>query len=230
MFLTKLTVDVRSREFRRDLANLHEMHRTVMSGYPRVEDGSPARQTHGVLWRLDATPAGYTQYVQSLTRPDWTGLPETLLTSPAEVRSLDPLLDAIEPGRVLAFRLLANATKDSVPAEPGGRGLRVAHRTPEAQVSWLARKGQRHGFALRDRPDGVPDVTLWSAPRMTGRKKAGRPITVDAVRFDGHLVVTDADELREAVGSGIGRAKAYGCGMLSLARARIDLGEVAEVA
>ena len=40
------------------------------------------------------------------------------------------------------------------------------------------------------------------------------------VRFDGELTVTDPGELRDAVAAGIGPAKAFGFGLLSLARPR----------
>ena len=37
--------------------------------------------------------------------------------------------------------------------------------------------------------------------------------------FDGSLTVTDPEKLRHALSNGIGRAKGYGCGMLTLAPA-----------
>lgn len=39
------------------------------------------------------------------------------------------------------------------------------------------------------------------------------------MRYDGTAIVTDPDALAEAVLVGIGRAKSYGAGLLSLARA-----------
>jgi CRISPR system Cascade subunit CasE len=222
VFLTKLTINVRSREFRRDFANIHDMHRTVMSAYPDPEDkDAPARQAHAVLWRLDATNTGYIQHIQSRTKPDWTNLPPAHLTQPAEVRTLEPVLDAIRPGRKLAFRLLANATQDTRPAKTKGETIRVAHRTAEAQINWLIRKGERHGFVIPTTHGGVPDVAPSPIPRLTGRKNGVGTITIDAVRFDGHLIVTDPELFTHAVTNGIGRAKAYGCGLLSLAPPRI---------
>ncbi|MGI5490337.1 type I-E CRISPR-associated protein Cas6/Cse3/CasE [Microtetraspora malaysiensis] len=53
MFLSKLKIDVVSREFRRDYADVHQMHRTVMAAFPQVDGEQPPRQEHGVLWRLD---------------------------------------------------------------------------------------------------------------------------------------------------------------------------------
>ncbi len=217
MFLSKLTVNTRSHTFRRDAADVHDMHRTVMSAYPELSDTETFRQAHGVLWRIDAFDGGCVQYVQSRTTPDWTGLPADRLTRPAEVRSLQPVLDAIAPGRKFAFRLLANPTR--CVRDEQGVARRVAHRRPDRQIEWLVGKGERHGFVIPTDRRGRPDVTPTGVPTLTGRKDR-RKITVEPVRFDGHLIVTDPTALADALVSGIGRAKSYGCGLLSLAAAR----------
>jgi CRISPR system Cascade subunit CasE len=52
------------------------------------------------------------------------------------------------------------------------------------------------------------------------RKRAfgpGSPQRLGAVRFDGVLVVTDRDRFIAAITDGIGSAKAFGFGLLSLA-------------
>ncbi len=43
-------------------------------------------------------------------------------------------------------------------------------------------------------------------------------VTLSTAQFDGVLTVVDADRLREALTAGIGRGKAYGCGLMTLAR------------
>ncbi|MFD1146004.1 type I-E CRISPR-associated protein Cas6/Cse3/CasE [Saccharothrix hoggarensis] len=220
MYLTKLSVNVRSREFRRDFANIHDLHRTVMSGYPDTDGDTPARQAHGVLWRLDPSPTGYTVYVQSHTEPNWVKLPTDYLAARAEIRPLQPVLDAITPGRKLAFRMLANPTQDSRPPQLRGRSRRVAHRTPEDQTTWLIRKGEQHGFVIPTARDGQPDINPSPIPRMTGHKGDSGTITIDAVRYDGHLVITEPEAFTDAIVAGIGRAKAYGCGLLTLAPPR----------
>ncbi|GAA3463389.1 type I-E CRISPR-associated protein Cas6/Cse3/CasE [Saccharothrix longispora] len=219
MFLTKLSINVRSREFRRDFANIHDLHRTVMSAYPDTDGDIPARQAHGVLWRLDPTHTGYTAYIQSHTNPAWGKLPGDYTTAPAEVRPLQPVLDTITAGRKLSFRLLANATQDTRPVELKGKTRRVAHHQPDDQIGWLIRKGDQHGFVIPTARDGQPDVNPSPVPRMTGRKD-DTTVIVDPVRFDGHLIVTDHTAFTQALTTGIGRAKAYGCGLLSLAPPR----------
>ena len=52
---------------------------------------------------------------------------------------------------------------------------------------------------------------------MQFSKQNGRIVTIRAVVFEGILKVTDAELFRSALASGIGPAKAYGCGLLTLA-------------
>jgi CRISPR system Cascade subunit CasE len=215
MFLSKLNVDTGSRTFRRDYANVQDMHRTLMSVYPDLPGPAPKRQAHGVLWRLDNARGGFVQYVQSHTEPDWDKLPDGHLTAPAEVRPLRPVLDAVAPGRKLSFRMVANPTKCD-----GKTRRRFALKQPAEQVEWLIRQGDRHGFVIPSAGDGLPDVVSTAIATLTGRKSGQTKITVDPVRFDGHLVVTDQAAFTEALTDGIGRAKAYGCGLISLAPAR----------
>jgi CRISPR system Cascade subunit CasE len=220
VFLSKLSINVRSREFRRDYANVHDMHRTVMSAFTTLDTATAPRQEQGILWRLEDAHSGYAQYVQSRTQPDWSRLPSDYLTKPAEVTSLQPVLAAVTPGRKLAFRIVANPTY-AKSMGPDTRGKRVAHRDPDKQIEWLVRRGEHHGFVIPVAGNGRPDVTPSPCPDIAGRKADLKgPITVLPVRYDGHLVVTDPDAFTDALRTGIGRAKAYGCGLLSLASPR----------
>jgi CRISPR system Cascade subunit CasE len=53
---------------------------------------------------------------------------------------------------------------------------------------------------------------------MGDRDAGGRRLTFGAVVFDGMLEVSDPGRLRSALRHGIGSAKAFGFGLLSLAR------------
>lgn len=229
MYLSKLTINPVSREFRRDYADVREMHRTVMSAFGQVTDGTPARRAHAVLWRLDSGQRGFTQYVQSGAEPDWGHLPSGYLAEPPRVRTLQPVLDAISAGRRFAFRLVANPTRTiartDAPPRPDGKrpqGRNVPLRKPEDQVRWLVRQGERFGFVIPTGINGEPDVAPSPCPVLIGRRRSGDSgsITIEPVRFDGHLIVTDPVAFSAALRDGIGRAKAYGCGMISLAPAR----------
>ncbi|MER7369317.1 type I-E CRISPR-associated protein Cas6/Cse3/CasE [Nonomuraea wenchangensis] len=231
MFLSRLFIDPTSQHFRRDYADIQQMHRTVMSAFPDVDGDTPARQAHGVLWRLDPHDRGFLLYVQSHVRPDWSSLPAYYLAQPHQVRDLQPLFEAITGGRKFAFRLVANPTR-AVPrsdkaqlqrAEAGKtqQPRRVALQTPESQIDWLVRQGERHGFVIPSGRNGRPDVAPHPALRTRGKTRTDSPVTIDHVRYDGHLIITDPARFTVAIRDGIGRAKAYGCGLISLAPAMI---------
>lgn len=224
MLLSRLSPNVASAEFRRDFADVQHMHRTVQSAFPELPPGSTARKDHGVLWRIEAAGSGYTMLVQSRSKPSWNELPHGYLAAPAEVREMRSLLDAITPGRRFAFRLVA-VPLHSLPGERDEngelkRGRKISLRNPDDQIAWIIRRGERHGFVIPAGAHGDPNVAPSPCPPVRGRKAEGsgkvNKITVSAVRFDGQLVVTDAEALTAAVKDGISSAKAYGCGLLSL--------------
>ena len=45
-------------------------------------------------------------------------------------------------------------------------------------------------------------------------------VTINRTVYEGVARVTDPDALRRALVAGIGRSKAYGCGLMTLARVR----------
>ncbi len=134
--------------------------------------------------------------IQSATEGAWEP-PLGYLARGLETKQVS-LETLVEAGRRYAFRLLANPTVCRA-------GKRVPLLRQAAQTEWLERKGARHGFSL-----------LSAA--ITGRSRwTHKNISAEQVRFDGILQARDPARLREALTAGIGPAKAFGCGLLSLA-------------
>ena len=230
MYLSRLVLDPRSRQAGRDLGNVYQMHRTVMSAFPQVNEQGGARADLAVLHRLDIDQRGsnITLLVQSGEEPDWSCLPEGYLfnldregQNPA-TKTLSPSLVALSKGQVLRFRLRANPTKriDTKSGPDGQRrnGRRVDLRTEMQQVAWLSRRADRAGFRLVPVYPGsnAPAVRVGASEKLRGRT-ANRLVTLAGVLFEGLLEVTDPDNLRLAIRQGIGPGKAFGCGLLSLA-------------
>jgi CRISPR system Cascade subunit CasE len=222
--LSLLELNPRSRAVRNDLGDCNGLHRTMMRLFGEV-DQPAARNALGVLYRLEQGAAGQVRVLlQSLDQPDFARLPEGYLKIPPQSKTLDSLDVLLQAGRKLRFRLRANPTRAiDTKTRPDGtknNGRRVELRGEEACMGWLHRKSGQHGFRiLACRIDaGAPD------PRRVNGKVEGHrgdsPITVASVLFDGILEVADAALLREALQTGIGRAKSYGQGLLSLAPAQ----------
>jgi CRISPR system Cascade subunit CasE len=58
-------------------------------------------------------------------------------------------------------------------------------------------------------------VGVAAEPPLVGWRDKHR-LTITACTFDGTLEVADAQRFLSAVRAGVGRARAYGCGLLSL--------------
>ncbi|MER5985673.1 type I-E CRISPR-associated protein Cas6/Cse3/CasE [Streptomyces sp. NPDC001787] len=208
------------------------LHAAVASAFPPPSSGEGP--SHRVLWRLDETLLPHRQpvlLIVSSTRPDLTHVIEqagwprlaTPRTPGWETRPYAPVLNALRPGLRLQFRLTANPTRAAF--HHGRRGVRTAATTPAQQIQWLLDRAPRAGFGIasRNEQDDRPHVTVaghqvLDFARAPGGQR-GKNVRIHSVTYEGHLHVTDPDALRHALTQGIGRAKGYGCGLLTLARA-----------
>lgn len=94
-----------------------------------------------------------------------------------------------------------------------------AHVTQEQQRQWLLERAERNGFLLYK--DGFDVVeTKWLKFRKGEAKNT--EVTLRSAAFEGMLTITDISLFKDALVNGIGRAKAYGCGLMTLARIRGD--------
>lgn len=220
IYLSMLRLNLRSRQALSELRNPYEMHRTLSRGFGQAQDYANAR----CLYRVDAMPGDAMPIVlvQSLCEPDWQPLEELngYLCCAAQKKAFQPTLAV---GQTLSFRLRANPTvcrdgrRQSL-WEPRPVGESVTEqeerlkRVEASHDAWMQRKAEAAGFEvlrcdlLRDDP-------------VSFGTKSGQQTTLNAVRYDGQLRVTDAERLHYAIEHGIGSAKGFGFGLLSLARA-----------
>ncbi len=216
MYLSRLWLDLTQPPVFAAVNSSYRLHQLI-------QDAFDARRTEaGVLYRLEPEPREGLALllVQSLTAPRWPRAAPLTTARPPEVKEFTL---AVPAGARLRFRLRGNPTKRAK-----ATGKRVDLRTLPEQLAWLDHRAADAGFQLPDRqrwrlgdePDerDLPAVTVSDRGLLTGRKAAAT-ISCRAVDFDGHLLVTDPARLLAAVCAGIGPAKAFGCGLLSLAPA-----------
>lgn len=213
MFLSRVQLNPARRSGQPLLASPHAMHAAVLAAFP---DPSP-RPDGRVLWRLDRQgPTAYL-YVVSPELPDFTHLVEQAgwpaRDDTAQVRPYAPFLDRIEEGQRYGFRLTANPTR-SARSEASERGKVYGHVTVAQQEQWLLGHQLRSGFTV----DRTPDLQLLVRDRRTlSFSRRETRVTLRVATFEGTLTVTDRASFVHALGHGIGRAKGYGCGLLTLA-------------
>lgn len=141
---------------------------------------------------------------------------------------------ALSSGDRLAYSLRANATtaKSRGHGQRGkpvdvvmnaihaiAPGERAAHRTEAVAREgrhWLERQGEAHGFSLLAGEDGVR-VSDYRTLRVD---HAGPTARVGVLDLDGTLEVREPALFVRALAQGFGRAKAFGCGLMLVRRAR----------
>ena len=233
MFLSRLVLNSHDPQVRCDLARPYEMHRTLWRAFP---DGDPGR----VLFRVDTDRTGAPPVilVQSDFRPDWQRLaerPSRYLLAPPDLKEFQP---SFILNQRLRFRLRANPTsKERILAigrypkgTKGRNGRRVALLKETNQLAWLLRKGKDDkgkdgGFRIpgewitADNHDPIPNFRVDVIPEGWVRcdKKGHSDGRFYAVRFDGLLEVTNPDSFLQTIADGVGAAKGFGFGLLSVA-------------
>lgn len=217
MHLTRFEINPQRRAARALLASPQRIHAAVLAGFPESVGKQPSGR---VLWRLDEGRHDALLYVVSPEKPDLTHLVETI-GRPAygwQTRPYGPFLERLEVGERWAFRLCANPVHNARPTDGTGRGKRYGHVTVDQQAAWLLRTTERSGFRVPEGAAGEPDLVVRS--RRTVRfTRQERTVTLATAVFEGHLRVEDPIALRAALIGGIGPAKGYGCGLLTLASA-----------
>lgn len=182
------------------------LHRAVMSLFPVTLPGAPQerRAASKILYRVDETATGRVVLVQSAARP--TQAPPT-----AKVKAVHSGT-AMTAGTLVRFRVAVNAVTRS--RRPDGK-----HRDaplPENQVEgWL---GGKLAGALADVTVLNSTRSVYGVNRKGLKRDTSAALQVDTI--DGVGTVHDPDRLLELVVDGVGRAKAYGCGLLTLSPIR----------
>ena len=81
-------------------------------------------------------------------------------------------------------------------------------------IRWLQQQGQAKGFTLLTKTVQADGYRL----HKSYTKKQKQPVQYSTVDFQGVLMVTDPEQFKSALFSGIGKAKAFGCGLLLVRR------------
>lgn len=207
LYLSRLSLNPANAQVRAELRSPYELHRTLSKAFATNTGGASDSGLERVLFRVEepGSTRSIPVLVQSLTRPDWSRLtvPGDYHAEPAAVKEFEP---SFRPGQRLAFRLRANPTVKR-------NGKRFGLYAAEEQAAWLKRKGAQGGF-LPER------FTALIEDRMLRMERRGERMEFLAVRFDGVLRVLEPNSLLRVLAGGIGSAKAFGFGLLSLASLR----------
>ncbi|MBD0022139.1 type I-E CRISPR-associated protein Cas6/Cse3/CasE [Gordonia pseudamarae] len=222
MYMSRIALNRRRRGGMKLLSSRHAMHAAVMSSF------TPGTQTESesgrVLWRIDRHGEEMNLLIVSPERPCLAHIAEQAGWSTDNTwvtRDYRPFLESLVIDSEFIFRLVANPTRrmSSMSAGDGdSRKQIVGHRTVGHQRQWLLDRSSDWGFTVVDSlVEDIPEKELRICERdtVTFRRGSGR-VTLVTAAFEGKLAVTEPDRLRNSLSHGIGRAKGYGCGLLTL--------------
>jgi len=214
MYLTQIYLNPRKRQVRNEIANRYELHRTVMSLFPEKLSASER-----VLFRLEEDTYEkmecYRLLLQSETQPDLTPLIQKQLNLlEPQVKEFDPVLAR---GTKYVFKLRVNPVFKKT--RPGKLSQKMAIMENEKQIAWLQKRLGDGGASLLGANISQKEWLSGSLHRnddLDGPQ--AHELKIYTVLFEGTLRIEYPDKMAGCLKNGIGSAKAFGCGLLSLAR------------
>jgi CRISPR system Cascade subunit CasE len=218
LYLSRVSLNVKRRETQQALVLLQQMHAAVEQSF--TEHG------HRNLWRVDWFDNVCYLLVLSEHQPDFSHIVERFGYVEAdgdwETKNYSLLLVRLKEGQTWQFRLRANPTRSSFKEKSTetGRGKVFAHVTQTQQKQWLIDKAAPLGFSVSEETFDIVH-TQWDIFSKTAGGK--REVSIRTATFEGALTVTDNELFKGTLLKGIGRAKAYGCGLLTIANCRIKV-------
>lgn len=84
----------------------------------------------------------------------------------------------------------------------------------KAGYEWLTKRADDHGFQIEEETIRVDGYQLHQAQKPTARQS----IRYSTIDYQGVLTVTDSEKLCKLLFSGLGKSKAFGCGLLLVRR------------
>lgn len=224
MYISRLSLNARRPEAIRLLSSPYRMHAAVENAFP--PDACRVSGEGRILWRIDSSPAPTNEtwlYVVSPDRPDFSHIAEQCgwpATSVGETKDYSPVLGRLNAGQTWRFRLKANPARKVLVDQGRDPNPKVVGTiqgcvTMAQQVEWLLSRAESHGFTVASSDEGFPLLTV--SQRHTEKyERKGKKVTITTAMYDGILTVSDPDLLQHTLCFGMGRAKGFGCGLLTV--------------
>jgi len=177
--------------------NPYDIHRYLWDAFPGMPD-----EDRPFLFRASPVERGEPIRVlmQSAIAPS-----DKLLSSGCSLCRSKEFKPVFHKGQILRFLLFANPVK-----RLSKERCRVPLIRQEEQIEWIQRK-------LKDGAD-ILEAKVIGRQSLYFKKK-GMACKLDTVTFSGLINVTIPDKFLNIISSGIGAAKSFGCGLMSVARA-----------
>ena len=233
-YFSRLILNLWNLQVQRDLSNLQLLRDTLLNGFDASPAGHNPRRYHGLLYRVEPIRGDQDNarlLVQSLHRPNWHHLSKTYLGTSHDVYGncitcdLSKIYQSLKQDCIYRFRLRACPTMrihKGIEERNNYRGQRVNLQSEGECAIWLARQGRIHGFQLLpelydpQRCDISIDLCTTPPIEQYGFRSVVPSRILNDVLFQGRLRVIDITKFRQMLLKGIGSAKSYGFGLMTV--------------
>jgi len=205
MYLSRVELDMQRRDTMRAVRSPQIIHASVENCFTEL---IKTRK----LWRIDSLRGKEYLLLLSREKPDFTNFISQFcaIETVGEVKNYNVLLNKLQAGQVWRFRLRGNTVHSAKPTDNQTRGKLYAHVTVSQRKEWLIKKSEACGF---ETDYDKFDVTRTDDIRF---RRGQKYVSLGITEFEGVLKISDVEKFKDALTRGIGRAKAYGCGLLTV--------------
>lgn len=230
-YLSSIPINPLRRGAQRLITNRQRMHAAVLGGI------AVQLAKERILWRLDTAQHSSHVLVLTQSRPNWDHLVEQAGWpgadgGSAKIADYSPILAMLVKGRRFSFRATLNTVSSSHSPKspssaqkrqletPSGRAVHLGERSAPNQLSWFLRRAadghDQWGFTVGSSEAPAARIVERGHERFS-RRRGQPPVSLDIATFEGELEVTEPVVMTRTLLAGIGKAKAYGCGLVTLA-------------
>lgn len=209
MYLSRVEIDYNNRKKISALTNLGAYHSWVEKMFP--EEFTREERTRK-LWRIDELKGKKYLLLVSETKPEKSIMNVYGVDESVQIKKYDEFISNRKNGEKMKFRATLNATvSKSSGKKSGKRGRVLPILSVEEQMKYFMRISTSNGFSV-----SFDEFFISESHMEKLKKNKEKPVSVNKVTYEGTLTITDIVLFKRALIGGIGRKKAYGCGMITV--------------
>lgn len=209
MYLSRVEIDFNNRQKTKDLNHLGSYHNWVEQLFPfEIEKGERSRK----LWRVDTILGKHFLLVLSESKPDLESFNTYGVPNTAEVKDYKSFLNKLQNDQIVRFKATLNPVKSLSSGKASGRrGRVVPHVTVQQKMDYLIEKAKQNGFELKEN-----DFYISKSNFHPLKRSGNKMVQISKVTYEGFLTITDVVKFRETLCKGLGKKRAYGCGLITV--------------
>lgn len=212
MYLSRVEIDNINRQKMKELTHAGAYHNWIEQCFP---DEIFKKIRSRKLWRIDYLNGKPHLIVQSESKPNLSNLEKYGVQGTAETKDYEPFINKLSLDTEYLFRISVNPVISvKVPYESRGQVKQIIGTN--YLMEFINKRSEKNGFSLN-----MDSVSIVNIERITIRKKNLNPETFSKVDYEGILKITDLEKFKTLLVNGLGKKKAYGCGLLTV----IPIGE-----